>query len=137
MRRTWMVVPALAFAAACGGEAGGTAEWTGTVEDSAGVQLVRNSLAAMWSEADAWTLEDVMTIGEAAGDPDYQFGNIAPGGIAVTDDGRIFVVDQQAQHLKVFGPDGLYQQTIGQPGTPAGRARARRSAARSARAAAR
>jgi hypothetical protein len=115
-----MWVPAIAFAAACGGDADGTAEWTGTVEDSAGVQLVRNSLAPLWGEADAWTLEDVMTIGEAAGDPDYQFGNIAPGGIAVTGDGRIFVVDQQAQHLKVFGPDGLYQQTIGQPGSGPG-----------------
>lgn len=118
--RTWMAVPALVFAAACGGEAGGAADWTGTVEDSAGVQLVRNSLAAMWGEGDAWTLEDVMTIGEAAGDPDYQFGNIAQGGIAVTEDGRIFVVDQQAQHLKVFGPDGIYQQTIGQPGSGPG-----------------
>jgi hypothetical protein len=115
-----MVVPALVFAAGCGGDAGGTAEWTGSVQDSAGVQLVRNSLAAMWGEADAWTLEDVMMIGEAAGDPDYQFGNIAQGGIAVTDDGRIFVVDQQAQHLKVFGPDGPYQRTIGQPGSGPG-----------------
>jgi hypothetical protein len=120
MRKTWMGLPALALAAACGGETAGTAEWTGTVEDSAGVQMVRNSLTPLWGEGEAWGLEDVMTIGEAAGDPDYQFGNIAPGGIAVTPDGRIFVVDQQAQHLKVFSADGVFEQTIGQAGSGPG-----------------
>ncbi len=120
MRNTWMWIPALALAAACGGETAGTTEWTGTVEDSAGVQVVRNSLAPIWGEGDAWGLEDVMTIGEAAGDPDYQFGNIAPGGIAVTSDGTIFVVDQQAQHIKVFGADGVFQRTVGQGGSGPG-----------------
>lgn len=118
MRSRLWIIPALVFAAACGGEAGGAADWAGTVEDSAGVQLVKNTLTPLWGEADAWTLEDVMTIGEAAGDPDYQFGQIA--GIGVTSDGRIVLVDQQAQHLKVFSPEGVYEQTIGQPGSGPG-----------------
>lgn len=118
MRNIWIGIPALLFAAACGGEAGGAADWAGTVEDSAGVQLVRNTLTPLWGESDAWTLEDVMTIGEAAGDPDYQFGQIA--GIAVTAAGHIVLVDQQAQHLKVFGPDGTYVRTIGQGGSGPG-----------------
>ena len=118
MRSTWILVPALMFAAACGGEAGGAADWAGTVEDSAGVQLVKNSLAPLWDEGDAWVLEDVMTIGEAAGDPDYQFGQIA--GIAITADGQIVLVDQQAQHLKVFDQAGAYVRTIGQAGSGPG-----------------
>lgn len=118
MRNTWMWIPALALAAACGGETAGTTEWTGTVEDSAGVQVVRNSLAPIWGEGDAWGLEDVMTIGEAAGDPDYQFGSIS--GIAVTTAGDIVLVDQQAQHLKVFGPEGVFLRTIGQAGSGPG-----------------
>jgi len=119
MRRTLMWIPALLLAAACGGEAGGgAAEWAGTVEDSAGIQLVKNTLTPLWGEEDAWSLEDVMTIGEAAGDPDYQFGQIS--GIAVTAGGRIFLVDQQAQHVKVFGPDGSYERTIGQAGSGPG-----------------
>lgn len=118
MRSTWILVPALMFAAACGGEAGGAADWAGTVEDSAGVQLVKNSLAPVWDEGDAWILEDVMTIGEAAGDPDYQFGQIA--GIAITADGQIVLVDQQAQHLKVFDQAGAYVRTIGQAGSGPG-----------------
>ncbi len=118
MRSTFWAVPALVFAAACGGEAGGAADWAGTVEDSAGVQLVLNTLTPLWGQGDAWTLEDVMTIGEAAGNPDYQFGQIS--GIGVTTDGRIILVDQQAQHLKIFSPEGTYERTIGQPGSGPG-----------------
>ena len=118
MRSTCILVPALMFAAACGGEAGGAADWAGTVEDSAGVQLVKNSLTPLWGEGDAWVLEEVMTIGEAAGDPDYQFGQIA--GIAITADGQIVLVDQQAQHLKVFDQAGAYVRTIGQAGSGPG-----------------
>lgn len=118
MNRTFLWIPALCMAAACGGEAGGAADWAGTVEDSAGVRIVKNSLEPLWGEGDAWALEDVMTIGEAAGDPDYQFGQIS--GIGVTSDGRIVLVDQQAQHLKVFSPDGAYEYTIGQPGSGPG-----------------
>lgn len=118
MRSTWFGISALIFTAACGGEAGGAADWAGTVEDSAGVTLVKNTLTPLWDEGDAWVLEEVMTIGEAAGDPDYQFGQIA--GIAVTTDGKIVLVDQQAQHLKVFGADGTYERTIGQAGSGPG-----------------
>ena len=95
-------------------------DWAGTVTDSAGIQVVVNSVTPLWGTDGAWTLEDVMTIGEAAGDPDYQFGNIPPGGIAVASDGRIYVVDQQAQHIKVFSPDGTFEHTIGQPGSGPG-----------------
>jgi len=118
MRSIWFGISALIFTAACGGEAGGAADWAGTVEDSAGVTLVKNTLTPLWGEGDAWVLEEVMTIGEAAGDPDYQFGQIA--GIAVTTDGKIVLVDQQAQHLKVFGVDGMYERTIGQAGSGPG-----------------
>lgn len=118
MNRIALWIPVLMVAAACGSEAGGAADWAGSVEDSAGVQLVKNTLTPLWGEADAWALEDVLTIGEAAGDPDYQFGQIA--GIAVTSEGKIVLVDQQAQHLKVFGPDGSYEMTIGQAGSGPG-----------------
>ncbi len=111
----------LAFAVAvtaCGGDAGGTARWAGTMEDSAGVVIVRNAPTPVWGAGDVWTLEEVLTIGEAAGDPDYQFGQIA--GVAVMSDGRIALVDQQAQHLKVFSPDGVLERTIGQAGSGPG-----------------
>ncbi len=88
------------------------------MEDSAGVQLVRNSLPPIWGEGDAWGFEEVLTIGEAAGDPDYQFGQIA--GLDVTSDGFILVLDNLAQHIKVYSADGVFDRTVGQAGSGPG-----------------
>ena len=118
MRKTFAWIGAVLFAAACGGGAEGGAEWSGTVEDSAGVQVVRNSLQPIWGEGQAWGFEEVLSIGEAAGDPDYQFGQIA--GLDATSDGRILVLDNQAQHVKVFSADGVFERTVGQAGSGPG-----------------
>ena len=122
MKKTFAWIGAVLFAAACGGGAdGGTAggaEWSGTMEDSAGVQLVRNSLQPIWGEGDAWGFEEVLTIGEAAGDPDYQFGQIA--GLDVTSNGFILVLDNLAQHIKVYSADGVFERTVGQAGSGPG-----------------
>jgi len=48
------------------------------------------------------------------GDLNLQFGQIA--GIAVDSRQRILVLDAQARNIRVFSPDGAYQQSIGQPG---------------------
>lgn len=44
----------------------------------------------------------------------FYFGRLA--GVAVTDEGRIYVVDNQAAHVKVFSPDGALQDTVGTQG---------------------
>ena len=118
MRKTFAWFGAVLLAAACGGGAEGGAEWSGTVEDSAGVQIVRNSLQAIWGASEEWGFEEVLTIGEAAGDPDYQFGQIT--GLDATSDGRILVLDSQAQHVKVFSSDGTFLRTIGKAGSGPG-----------------
>ena len=115
---TKWAIPGLLFAislAACGG--GGSMAWKGTTTDSAGIALVRNPATGMWGPGQAWTLEEELRIGTAEGDPDYQFGQMQPASsIAVASDGRIVVLDAQAQHLKVFTPEGKYERTIGGPG---------------------
>jgi len=118
MKKTFAWLGAVLFAAACGGGADGGGEWTGTVVDSAGVQLVKNSVTPLWGPGEAWGFEDVLTIGEAAGDPDYQFGQIT--GLDATSDGRILVLDSQAQNVKVFSPDGTFVRTIGKAGSGPG-----------------
>ena len=101
--------------AAC--SAGAEAAWEGTVTDSAGVQVVRNTNTGVWGPDDAWTLTEVLRIGTAEGEPEYQFGQLLlAGSIALASDGRIVVLDAQGQHLKVFTPDGTYERTIGGPG---------------------
>jgi hypothetical protein len=109
--RAGMVLILVAFLAACGG---GESRWAGTITDSAGVTIVSNPNDGVWTEADRWTVEEELKIGVVEGDPDYQFGGI--GGITVDSRGRIFVLDGQAQHIKVFSPEGVYEQTIGRRG---------------------
>lgn len=95
---------------ACSGEGG----WMGTVRDSAGVTIVENTIESIWAVSDQWTLEEELRIGAIEGDPDYQFGQI--GFISVDSQRRLFVLDAQAQQVKVYSPDGQYEQTIGGKG---------------------
>lgn len=95
---------------ACGG---GESRWAGTVTDSAGVTIVSNPLVGLWAEADRWTLEEELKIGAVEGEPAYEFGAILSGGIAVDSHGRVFVLDAQAQEIRVFSDRGQYLQTIG------------------------
>jgi hypothetical protein len=97
------------MAACSGGD-----QWTGSVTDSAGVTLVVNTDQGMWVEGGGWTLEEELRIGTIEGEPEYQFGQI--GLIAIDSRDRIFVLDAQAREIRVFSPDGTYQQTMGQPG---------------------
>ncbi len=108
----------VAVFSACGDGASAASDWAGSVTDSAGIALVSNPSTPAWSAEQAWGTEEVLRIGEAAGDADYQFGQIA--GIGVTSDGRILVLDQQAQRVQVYGPDGVYQSSIGRPGSGPG-----------------
>jgi len=101
--------------AACGG--GGDLAWEGTIVDSAGIQVVKNTGVGLWAPEDAWTFAEEVRIGTAEGEPEYQFGQINAGGsIDVASDGRIVVLDAQGQHIKVFTADGTYERTIGGPG---------------------
>lgn len=106
------VALATLFAAACSGGGGG--DWSGSVVDSAGVTMVANSVDGMWGVGQGWTLEEELKIGAIEGDPEYQFGQV--GSIAVDSKGQIYVMDAQAQNLKVYDADGNYVQTIGQRG---------------------
>lgn len=114
-----MVPLVLAPMLACGGTADdGGAEWAGTVTDSAGVEMVRNPVTGTWGDEDRWTVTEALRIGTTEGDPEYQFGQIS--GIAELPDGRIIVLDQQAQHLRIFSAEGEHLQTIGGPGSGPG-----------------
>ncbi len=111
--RHFTLVLAVPFAMACSGGDGG---WTGSVTDSAGVAMVANPADGIWGAGQGWTVEEELRIGALEGDPEYQFGQIAQGGITVDSQGRIYVLDQQAQEVKVYSPEGVYEKTIGQRG---------------------
>jgi hypothetical protein len=82
------------------------------VTDSAGIVLVDNLAAGQWIEA--WSVEPDLTFGEAEGNEDYVFGRVAD--VAVDGRGRFFVLDQQAQEVKVYDATGAFVTTMGGAG---------------------
>jgi hypothetical protein len=121
MKRTrWAALAVMAVVpvclAACGG--GGDGGWEGVVRDSAGVQVVENTGAGVWGRGEAWGVDTDLLIGTAEGDAELQFGQIV--GIDVGQDGRIYVMDQQAHEVRVFDADGRFVTKMGQAGSGPG-----------------
>lgn len=121
----WVVI-AGATALGCGGDgSGGGGDWSGEVRDSSGITIVENTGGGVWDEGSTWRVEEALRIGSSeadpeftAVDPEYQFGQIA--GIAVSSADEIFVLDQQAQQVRVFDSQGTFVRSIGQPGNGPG-----------------
>ena len=111
LRLRFVSTASLLVAAAC---SGGSDGWTGTITDSAGVTIVSNSDQGLWTESTRWTVEEELRIGSLEGDDNYQFGQI--GFVAVDSDGRMYVTDVQAQHVKAFDAEGQFERIIGGPG---------------------
>ena len=85
--------------------------WTGVMSDSAGITMVANTNAGIWAPGEEWTLAEELRIGAQEGPPEYQFGSVHR--IAVDSRNRILVLDGMEQHIQVYSPEGVYQQTIG------------------------
>lgn len=118
IRTCLLIAPLLGVACGDGDAGGGSGDFAGTVTDSAGVQIVQNTTDGLWTDGSGWTVEEILTIGEAAGDPDYQFGQVVA--VDPMSDGRIAVLDAQAQRVQIYGADGTYQESIGGPGNGPG-----------------
>ncbi len=93
---------------------GGGSRWAGTITDSAGVTIVSNGDLGIWAPGEEWTLEEELRVGALEGPPEYQIGQV--GSIALDSKGRIYVLDSQAQHIRVYSPDGIYERTVGARG---------------------
>lgn len=109
---------AVAATAGCGDSAAGSAEWTGTVRDSAGIRIVTNPDAGMWVPETRWALAEELRIGVESGRPELQFGSIM--GLDVDDEGRIYVLDGQAAQIRVFAADGEFERAFGRSGAGPG-----------------
>jgi hypothetical protein len=120
--KTWWKFPILLLLSlslpvlqACGGGAGA---WEGTVTDSAGVTVVHNTSTPIWGSGDEWTVTEDLRIGTVAGEPEYQFGQLAF--LDVGDDGTMYAMDILAQEVRAFDAQGSYVMTIGGPGSGPG-----------------
>lgn len=104
----------LALSAACGrGDA--AARWEGTVDTLAnGAVLVKNTETGVWREGEAWTLAEEARIGSVDSEGPDLFGQVTA--LEADPLGRIYVLDGQAQEVRVFNPDGTHLRTIGRKG---------------------
>jgi 6-bladed beta-propeller len=111
----------LSFSAVCGLVIGGCADGSApgpqpfTVDTlTSGRIVIENDGTGVWDETTAWTLEETMRLGTVdAGGPE-QFSEIY--WIDEDDQGRVYILDNQAQEIRVFDVDGTYSHTIGRRG---------------------
>ncbi|MXW18131.1 MAG: 6-bladed beta-propeller [Gemmatimonadetes bacterium] len=74
--------------------------------------VVRTLSGSVWGSVA--TLVPEASIGELEGAEEYLFGSISS--IAVDGDRTVYVLDGQAQHVRVFDSEGTYVRTLGGPG---------------------
>lgn len=109
----WLNTTLLALLAGCSpGE--DTARWRGTIDTlSNGAVVVRNEGGHVWDSTTAWRLVEDLRIG-TAGEGPASFNRIVT--LEVSPDGRIYVVEGQAQEVRVFDSTGGFVRTIGRSG---------------------
>ena len=84
-----------------------------TVSDSAGVSVVVNVLDRLPDTCATYS-EPRVTIGQAIGEDPYHLYRVF--GATVLSDGRIALVNQGSQELRVYGPDGSFLFASGRRG---------------------
>ncbi|MGD8727004.1 MAG: 6-bladed beta-propeller [Gemmatimonadales bacterium] len=100
--------------AGCGGGPGGEAagSWQAVIDTVGDTIVVRTVSGSVWG--DTAYLEPELSIGMLEGPDEYLIGN--PRALAVSEDGRIYVLDRQVMQVRVYGPDGTHLFDIGREG---------------------
>ena len=106
-------VALLLVSAACGEDAPATAADPVTVVDSAGIRIVTNDLSRAPTVCTV-AAEPRLVIGEREGDPTHELYRVFGG--SLLSDGRLALVDQGSQQLRIYGPDGTLLSTGGRAG---------------------
>jgi hypothetical protein len=86
--------------------------WKGTVSKEGDVVVVKNPKTPLYG-ADVFKIEEDLSVG-GENNPAYVLGEIW--GVAVSDDGTIFLLDGKEMNIKVFGRDGKFFRIIGRAG---------------------
>lgn len=109
-----VAVPA-AFAGCDRGADAPSAAWAGTIDTlPSGRVVVTNTARPTWGDGEGWTVTEDLRIGSLDELGPTQFGQIL--GLDVDDYGRIWVLESQANEIRVFGADGAHVRTIGRDG---------------------
>jgi 6-bladed beta-propeller len=106
-----LVLPALIFAAPMTGAP--QAEWKGTIVKEGDVTVVKNPKEPLY-KTPVLELKEELSIGGPDAQGEAAFGSIR--GVVMDDRETIFILDQQAAHIKVFDAAGKFLRTIGRKG---------------------
>ena len=87
--------------------------WSGTMDTLASGEVeVRNTGDPLWCQK--WQVEEEWRIGsDTSGGPEL-FGNI--GSFDVDAKGRVYILDDQAQEIRIFDSEGAFVRTVGSKG---------------------
>jgi len=112
--RHWRVLPLLILPAACS-SAGSTPAWEGSIDTLAsGTVVVTNPSSGIWDSATAWRVVEQVRIGTLDDVGPELFGRVTA--LEMDAAGRIYVLEGQAQEIRVFDRDGAFIRTIGRKG---------------------
>jgi hypothetical protein len=93
--------------------------WRGSIDTlEGGTVHVRNPASPVWDSTAVWTLKEELRIGSIEGPEQEIFGSIAA--VSTDRSGNIYVLESQAQEIRVFTQDGTYRLTIGRKGSGPG-----------------
>lgn len=117
-RRTiLLLLPALLLVpGGCGFTEGrASSAWSGTIDTlPSGQIVVSNPATPVWREGDEWRVVEEIRVGTLDGDGPDMFGDITS--FEVDPEGRIWILEGQAQEIRVFGADGRHVRTVGRQG---------------------
>ena len=100
---------------ACGSGSDAAPGWSGTVDTlPSGEIVVRNTIDPLWTPEEAWQVVEGLRIGQAMSEGPDLFGSIYSFDVDAW--GRIFVLDDQAQEVRIFDSEGAFVRTVGRKG---------------------
>jgi hypothetical protein len=110
-----LAVAALPLLAGCGSEGRASATWTGTMDTLASGQIVvHNTDTPLLTPETAWQVVEELRIGTMEGNGPDLLGEVR--WLEIDPAGRIWVLEGQAQEIRIFGPDGSHVRTVGREG---------------------
>ncbi len=107
-----LVVLTVAYQSGSGSDSGGGGAWTAAVDTVADTITVRTLSGSVWP--DTAELVPEMTIGMFEGPDEYILGDVR--GMAVTEDGEVYLLDTQVPALRKYDAEGTYVATFGREG---------------------
>ena len=107
-----VAVPAALLCGGCGPGADEATGWSGAIDTlPSGEITVSNTADPIWSPDEVWQAVEELRIGSAMAEGPDLFGRIYSFDVDAW--GRIFILDAQAQEVRVFDASGAFVRTIG------------------------